>query len=130
MTGGVSSTLGYKAVNELGLGISVSGTIFNKKGNTVASIQSSDLGMGSISFIPELGQKYTAEINLGNGKTDKFDLPEVQASGYYLHLLQNNQEGINPRDQTDLPRFFQLIKPAVQQSHQPHRPHSPAAAPP
>ena len=94
LVGGITSSLGFKTVNELGLGIPVSGTIFDKKNNSVAGFQSSDLGMGAISFSPEAGQKYTAEINLGNGKTDRFDLPEVQASGYSLHLLQNNREGI------------------------------------
>ncbi len=94
MLGGISSTIGFKAVNALGLGIPVSGKVFDKKNNTVASFSGSDLGMGTISFTPETGQKYSAEINLGNGKKDRFELPEVLASGYYLNLLQNNQDGI------------------------------------
>ncbi len=91
---GITSTVGIKSANELGLGLPVSGSVFDKKNNLVARFQSSDLGMGTISFTPEAGMKYKAEIDLENGKTLRFNLPEVQTSGYHLHLIQNAREGI------------------------------------
>ncbi|MFC2081460.1 TonB-dependent receptor plug domain-containing protein [Bacteroidota bacterium] len=97
LVGGLSSMIGFKAVNELGLGMPVSGTLLDKKKNSVASFESSHLGMGAFTFIPETGQSYTARIITQEGKEYKFDLPDVQSSGYSIQLVENGSEKIKLR---------------------------------
>lgn len=97
LVGGISSSVGFKAVNELGLGVPVSGTLLDKKNNPVATFESQHLGMGTFTFIPEAGQSYTAEMEMPEGKKYKFHLPGVQESGYSLHLIGNDPEEIKLR---------------------------------
>ncbi len=91
---GVSSKVGFKAMNELGLGVRISGTLFDKKKNPVTTFESFHLGMGAFTFTPDVDQKYTAEILTESGKKYRFSLPRVQASGYYMHLVENGPGGI------------------------------------
>ncbi len=97
LVGGVNCRVGFKAVNELGLGIPVSGTLYDHKKNPVTSFESRHLGMGAFTFTPETGQKYTAEILTENGKQYKLKMPEVQPSGYYLQLVGNHPEAVRVR---------------------------------
>jgi TonB-dependent SusC/RagA subfamily outer membrane receptor len=94
LVAGHNTKVGFKALNELGIGIEVSGTIFEGRNKQVVDFRSSDLGMGAVSFTPESGKDYTAEVILEDGKKDRFKLPEVQSEGYSLKLLDNNRDGI------------------------------------
>jgi TonB-dependent SusC/RagA subfamily outer membrane receptor len=94
MVSGHSTKLGFKAVNELGLGVEVSGAILDKKDQPVVDFQSAHLGMGAVRFTPEAGQKYTAEVHLGDGRKDRFRLPEVHSSGYTLKVVENDRNGL------------------------------------
>lgn len=89
LVNGINSKVGFKGINELGLGVPVNGRIIDKNDNTLAEFSSSTLGMGAFSFTPEPGGKYTAEVSTANGKIQRFDFPEVQSSGYYLKVIDN-----------------------------------------
>ncbi|GAJ10978.1 unnamed protein product, partial [marine sediment metagenome] len=86
---GLESRVGFKAVNELGLGIDIEGNILDNKKKIISSISSEHLGMGTFSFVPETGKKYHAEVVTANGKDYRFDLPEILESGYVLSVLEN-----------------------------------------
>jgi TonB-dependent SusC/RagA subfamily outer membrane receptor len=91
---GMTSLVGFKGINLLGLGVPVKGKIVDKKDRTVAEFESSHLGMGVFTITPEADIKYTAEVEDEDGKTHRFEFPEVQSSGYYLKLLRNNSNGL------------------------------------
>jgi TonB-dependent SusC/RagA subfamily outer membrane receptor len=94
MIGGVESKIGFKAVNELGLGIPVEGTVYDKKNRAVAEFKSSHLGMGAFLLTPDRDLNYTAEVNIQGEKNLRFSLPEVQGSGYYMQLLERDVDGL------------------------------------
>ncbi len=97
LVGGVNSVIGFKAVNDLGLGVPVSGTVYDNKKNRIAGFSSSRLGMGAFTFTPEADTRYNAEVELPGGKVQRFGFPEVQSSGYYMKLERNNRDGLRLR---------------------------------
>lgn len=86
---GLESRVGFKGVNELGLGIDFEGKILDNKKKVIRNISSMHLGMGAFSFTPEAGKKYHAEVVTASGKDYRFDLPETLRSGYALRVLEN-----------------------------------------
>ncbi len=94
LVAGLESRVGFKAVNELGLGIDMEGSILDNKNKTIGSISSSHLGMGTFSFVPEPGKKYLAEIVTVSGKEYRFDLPEALGSGFVLRVMENRDENL------------------------------------
>ena len=103
LVAGLESKVGFKALNELGLGIDVEGRILDQKKNLVSTISSQHLGMGAFSFVPETGKKYRAEIVTETGKDFKFDLPEPLASGYVLRVLENQDNLLKVSIKSTLP---------------------------
>jgi TonB-dependent SusC/RagA subfamily outer membrane receptor len=86
---GLESKVGFKAINDLGLGIDIEGTILENKKKTVGTFSSQHLGMGAFSLTPEKGKEYYAEIKSTNGKPQRFELPEALESGYVLNVVDN-----------------------------------------
>ncbi len=84
LVAGLTSRVGFKAVNDLGIGIDTEGTIFDNKKNQIVSFSSSHLGMGAFELTPEEGKKYYAELKTSGGRTSRFKLPEVLSEGYIL----------------------------------------------
>ncbi|MFC2098635.1 TonB-dependent receptor plug domain-containing protein [Bacteroidota bacterium] len=91
---GVACRVGFKGINELGLGVSVSGKIVDSDDRILAEFESSHLGMGSFTFTPEMDIKYTAEVEGQDGKIHRFEFPEVQSSGYYLKLIGSDRKAL------------------------------------
>ncbi len=92
MVGGIPAKVGFKAVNELGLGVPVSGTLYDHRDQPVTEFKSHHLGMGHFSFTPAAGEKYKAIVSFGEDREYRFDFPDVQASGYHLELLSNDRD--------------------------------------
>jgi len=84
LVAGLTSRVGFKAVNELGIGVDIEGTIFDNKKSQVGTFTSSHLGMGTFELTPEEGKKYYAELKTSGGRTSKFNLPEVLSEGYII----------------------------------------------
>ena len=82
---GMKNKLGFKAVDENGVGIDVSGVILDDQGAFVTFFKSLYKGMGSAEFIPLDNQKYTANITV-NEKTIKVDLPKPVQQGVILSV--------------------------------------------
>ncbi|WP_457289503.1 hypothetical protein [Pedobacter sp. UYP24] len=82
LVAGIKSIVGYKALNENGVSVSVEGKIFDSKNNYIATFKSLHDGMGVFEFIPKAMETYHAVTN-GN-KTYK--LPVVLPAGSVLHI--------------------------------------------
>ena len=80
----VPSRVAFKAINTAGLGVSVTGKIMNDSGEQVAEFKSLHQGMGALQLTPKQGENYKAVINLPNGNTQRFDLPQPLTQGYTL----------------------------------------------
>ena len=92
---GLPTIVSYKAYDEKGLGVTVSGGIYDKSGDRVADIESVHLGMGRFEFTPER-RKYEARITYG-GKEYRYPLPEVQTKGYALHIDNSWEDSVEVR---------------------------------
>jgi hypothetical protein len=80
LVAGMQNRIAFKAVNKYGLGTDFKAFVISSHHDTVASIQTQHLGMGSFIFKPNAGEKYYAVI--GKVSSKKFALPEPIASGY------------------------------------------------
>ena len=81
---GISSKVGFKALNYKGKGTPVSGTIVDEQGNKLTSFESNHLGMGQIFIRGSLNEKYYAEITNTKGDIYRYSLPNTQSIGYTL----------------------------------------------
>ncbi len=82
-------TVAFKAIAAGGLGIDVEGKLLDSRGQEVASFQSAHKGMGSFTFTPQAGERYTAEVT-AQGKTLRKELA-VESIGAALRV--ERQEG-------------------------------------
>ena len=81
---GIENRLAYKAVDALGNGLDVTGIILSNKGDTVISFESEHLGMGIMTFKPEIGEKYTAKIKYRNIYEKEVSLPVPEKEGFVM----------------------------------------------
>jgi hypothetical protein len=84
---GLSSKIGFKAINENGRGTDVSGKIYNSKQQEVATFRSTYKGMGIFDLKPEAGEVYTAKLDLPAGNTKSYALPMADPSGTALSAI-------------------------------------------
>jgi hypothetical protein len=87
---GIVTTVAFKAVDQLGTPVDVSGVIKTEDGTTIAPFRSYHDGIGKVPFKPQAGKKYIAEVETAAGKRT-YQLPEVNASG--INLSIENQKG-------------------------------------
>ncbi len=103
LVGGLASRVGFKGINELGLSVHIDGEVLDKSRNSVASFESTHLGMGVFTLTPEQGMKYTAVIMDENGKSMKFPLPEILAEGYVLSIAGQDKSSLSVNIQSTYP---------------------------
>ncbi len=82
---GLKSKLGIKLTDESGNGLTLEGNLVEGDGALVAVFRTFDFGLGVVSFTPEAGKSYRAEIEVG-GVMQSYPIPEVRASGYNLSI--------------------------------------------
>ncbi|MEA5459047.1 TonB-dependent receptor plug domain-containing protein [Arcicella sp. LKC2W] len=91
---GITSRIGFKAINVAGKGVDVQGFVLDNMKDTVAAFQSEHLGMGYFSFTPEEQKTYTAYIKQNDGKVLPFAMPATYAQGYTIAVdnLSNKEK--------------------------------------
>lgn len=90
LVSGFVNAIAFKATDENGLPVELSGIIVNSKGVTVASFSTYHDGMGMTELTPEPGEKYTGKTEQPvAGKT--VALPDVLAQGVLLSLIPHPQ---------------------------------------
>jgi hypothetical protein len=92
LVSGVMNTVAFKAVDESGEPLDVSGKLL--QGNLpIKTFKSTHAGMGSFYFTPVPGVKY--QIQLTSLKTDKlYPLPAIRDKGVVIHLLKNENDSL------------------------------------
>jgi TonB-dependent SusC/RagA subfamily outer membrane receptor len=82
---GLTSKVGFKAVNTAGKGIAVTGTVFNSKKEAIVDFSTHAKGMGHFRFKPVKGEKYYARIE-SDGISFKANLPSPLEKGIVLDI--------------------------------------------
>ena len=92
---GVTSRMGFKALNEDGLGVSIVGKVLDGKQQAVADLKSVHKGMGAFEFIPKSGETYSAKVVLADGTSKIYPLPVVISSGITLRVNSKNNDSLD-----------------------------------
>lgn len=87
MIAGIENRIAFKANDQYGRPLSVTGTIKNKEGKPVVDFASSHNGMGTFVFTPKGNEIYSAEWQT-NGKKQLAKLPEPQREGVAFSVHQ------------------------------------------
>ncbi len=90
LVNGWMNTIAFKATDDNGIPVQVSGSILNSKGVAVTSFSAYHDGMGMIELTPEKGETYTAKIDSPVRDTTT-SLPESQEQGLLLSLIPHPQ---------------------------------------
>lgn len=91
---GVTSKVGFKALNGLGRGIAVSGVVMDSRGNAVVQFTSNHLGMGSFVLTADSGVSYYAVLDssVDRSAVHRYPLPEVSDEGRVLSVTKTGDE--------------------------------------
>ncbi len=92
---GISTRVGFKAINSAGLGIDFKGSVTDNGGNNLSTFESSHLGMGSFYLSAEEGKTYKANITFKDGTVKSYDLPKALASGASIQVINTEPATIN-----------------------------------
>ncbi|MBI5372604.1 MAG: hypothetical protein HZA79_11340 [Sphingobacteriales bacterium] len=127
LVSGFTNTIAYKATDEKGLPVNISGTINNSKGQEVASFSSYHDGMGMFELAPEAGEQYTARLNDAvPGKT--YPLPVAAEKGVVFSIIPHPQGGFfEIHQRTDNPSLRAAYMIGQMQHHVLFRQELPAA---
>ncbi len=82
--------LAFRMADARGHGISVTGVILNEQMDTLVHFATYKFGLGSCTFLPLKGGRYTALVRLPDGKLLRMKLSEVRQNGYSLSLNQDS----------------------------------------
>ena len=83
---GLSNSIAYKATNENGVPVPVSGVIKKENGEKVAEFSSYHDGMGFFDLMAEEKNNYYAVLN-GDPSGQKFSLPSLTTKGVVLRII-------------------------------------------
>ncbi|OHX63938.1 hypothetical protein NH26_20220 [Flammeovirga pacifica] len=94
LVAGVPSKIGFKLLNENGLGQDFSATVFDNDGTKVEEVSSDHLGMGSLMLMPESGKSYYAILNkdLHKNQPKKYPLPSIELQGTTLKVFNSRDD--------------------------------------
>ncbi|MDB4904805.1 MAG: hypothetical protein JWQ63_4086 [Mucilaginibacter sp.] len=85
----ITSKVAFKAVNQNGKGVALTGVIIDQHNDTIARFKSLKFGMGNFSFTPASNNTYKAIIKIGNNNPITKDLPEINKQGYVMKLTDD-----------------------------------------
>ena len=93
LVAGLPGRVAFKAVDDEGRSVAVSGTVYDSDERPVATLETRHQGMGSFTLTP--GNKpCRAEISY-NGKTYRYTLPEAKAAGYTLGVDNSDRDSLH-----------------------------------
>jgi len=88
---GLRSKLAFKAVNENGKHVEVTGTLYEND-KPVVEFESLHAGMGSMDFVPDADKKYHLKLN----ETDStYYLPKIQRKGISMYLTAQDSTSMS-----------------------------------
>ena len=92
---GVPTQIGFKAINQKGLGIDLTGVLTDNDGNQITTFSSTHLGMGSFYLNAEGSKTYKANITFKDGTKKTFNLPKSVESGMSIQVNATNPDMVN-----------------------------------
>ncbi len=103
LVSGVRQKVAFKAIGTNGLGINVNGIILDNANKEVGKFASSHLGMGYFFLTPEEGKTYHAKVELADGSQQIVDLPNPEASGLTLSVINDSTSRVSIRIEANEP---------------------------
>lgn len=91
LVSGLKSVVGFKAIDYVGKGKEVSGTIVDENGQIISAFKSNYLGMGKVQFTPQPNTQYYGAIIGNEGKVIKYPLPKVSPIGMVLNVSEDDR---------------------------------------
>jgi hypothetical protein len=93
MIAGQNNAIAFKAIDELGKAVDLSGYITDEGGNKITDFESYHQGMGKFEFKPEQGKNYIVKITQPSNAKGTFQLPTAKNDAITLKIRgQNKQE--------------------------------------
>ena len=93
MVNDLLSTVAFKAVNELGKGVDIKGSVVDENGTEITPFESLFKGMGHFQITPQKGKKYFAVVKSGNIDL-RVALPQSLETGLVMHV-ENSARNLN-----------------------------------
>lgn len=90
---GLPGRVAFKAVDDEGRSVAVSGTVYDSDERPVATLETLHCGMGSFTLTPG-AEPCRAEITY-HGKTYRYTLPEAKAAGYTLGVDNSSGDSLH-----------------------------------
>ncbi len=107
---GIASKIAFKAVGPNGLGTDVKGTVTDDQNNTIATFNSTHLGMGTFVFTPQPGKNYKAKVDFTDGRSNTVELPKATDSGYQLSINKTGDATVDVKiTSVNLPSEVYLV---------------------
>lgn len=94
MVVGVSSRVAFKAEDANGKSVQVKGAITTSKGESVATFESSNMGMGNFIFVPTKGETYLAKGKFNGQELFSQELPSILDDGFVLTINDENDNEV------------------------------------
>jgi len=85
LVAGLVNNIGIKAVDSTGVGIHVSGVVFDSQGNEITTFKSEHAGIGNFKLIPKADEHYTARVYVDEIPID-FPFPSVKNEGAIIQV--------------------------------------------
>jgi len=89
LVAGQRTNVAFKALNEDGYGVAISGKIYDSKQQEITSFVAAHAGIGTFSIEPANTETYTAKIQLADGKYQTYSLPSVESTGITLNVVNH-----------------------------------------
>jgi hypothetical protein len=83
----IENRVAFKISNQFGKGFDTNAFVLDEKSDTIQSVSTLKLGMGSFLFKPIEEHTYKLVLQLPNGKKIAENFPNTSNSGYALHIL-------------------------------------------
>jgi hypothetical protein len=87
---GFTNTIAFKATNEKGFPVTISGSIRNEKNEEITTLSSYHDGMGMFELLPSAGTKYYVLLN-GDAGMKKYPIPESTDKGIAVTIIPHPQ---------------------------------------
>ncbi|MEM6684555.1 MAG: hypothetical protein AAF617_02075, partial [Bacteroidota bacterium] len=82
----VESTVGFKAINQKGKGVYVTGTIYDTNNTEITTFESNSYGIGTFDITPKENQTYTAKVVFEEETTTTETIPAAKNSGIAIQV--------------------------------------------
>lgn len=109
----------FKAVDQNGLPVTITGEILDDQKNHIAPLQTIHDGMGEFSFLPHVQNKYFGNIQFSDGSIMTVKMLAIKAFGVTLRIAEQNEEEINivVYHHDEFPNQYQHLALAIYQNN-------------